>query len=392
MTMDSGPKRIHSDFDALTGSRDSRCTIAPLPRLAIVKHHDYGAWRENHAAGRAAGGLGPYGIDALEAHGFEVTWSDRAWRAPWVWPAVLRPLRKLATLRPELSGLRDTLAARREVRAADVTLGIFEDYGMFAAYARAHSLPGVAPRAVALIACWLAEEVPSFDRRRLEAYRRALGAVGVVFCFSSNQVPVLCEAFGLDPGRVRAIPYGIDASFYKPTEAPEEDYVLAIGRDRGRDHQTLVEGMRRSSARLRLFAPEDMVDARGLPANVELTTERIDHRTYREILARAKVVAVTTTAPLYPSGQTVVLEAMAMAKPLVVTDSAAMRDYVTPGVEGLLVPAGDPAAVAGAIDELLADGDRRLRLGRAGRAAVERRFNQDEMWAQVADGLRPLVG
>jgi glycosyltransferase involved in cell wall biosynthesis len=103
------------------------------------------------------------------------------------------------------------------------------------------------------------------------------------------------------------------------------------------------------------------------------------------------VVAVTTTAPRYPSGQTVVLEAMAMAKPLVVTDSAAMRDYVTPDVEGVLVPADDPAGVATAIDELLADDARRQRLGRAGREAVERRFNQDEMWAQVAEGLRPLA-
>jgi glycosyltransferase involved in cell wall biosynthesis len=392
MTMDSKGKRNHSDFDALTGVRDSRCTIALLPRLAIVKHHDYGAWRENHAAGRAAGGLGPYGIDALEAHGFGVTWSDRAWRAPWIWPAVVRPLRKLATLRPELSGLRDTLAARREVRAADVTLGIFEDYGMFAAYARAHSLPGVAPGKVALIACWLAEEAPSFDRRKLDAYRRCLAAVDVVFCFSGNQVPLLIETFGLDADRVRVIPYGIDASFYTPDSAPEEDYVLAIGRDRGRDHQTLVEAMRRSDARLRLFAPEDMVDQRTLPPNVELTTARIDHPTYRAILARSKVVAVTTTAPRYPSGQTVLLEAMAMGKPLVVTDSPAIRDYVTPGVEGLLVPAGDAAAVAAAIDELLADGDRRLRMGRAGREAVERRFNQEEMWAQVAAGLRPLAG
>jgi glycosyltransferase involved in cell wall biosynthesis len=166
--------------------------------------------------------------------------------------------------------------------------------------------------------------------------------------------------------------------------------VRAIGRDRGRDHQTLVEAMRHSSARLRLFAPRGMVDERTLPPNVELTTERIDHVSYREILARARLVAVTTTAPRYPSGQTVVLEAMAMAKPLVVTDSPAMRDYVTPDVEGVLVPPGDPPAVAAAVDELLADGPRRERLGRAGREAVERRFNQEEMWAQIAAGLRAL--
>jgi glycosyltransferase involved in cell wall biosynthesis len=99
---------------------------------------------------------------------------------------------------------------------------------------------------------------------------------------------------------------------------------------------------------------------------------------------------VTTTAPRYPSGQTVVLEAMAMGKPVVVTDSPAMRDYVAPDVQGLLVPPADPPALAGAIDALLADGERRRRLGRAGREAVESTFNQEAMWAKIAAGLHSL--
>jgi glycosyltransferase involved in cell wall biosynthesis len=355
-----------------------------LPRVAVVKHQDYAAWRDEHAAGRSAGGLGPYGIDALEAHGFDVTWSDRAFRPPWSRPAVLRPLRKLAALRPELSGLRATLSSRRETRAADVVLGVFEDYGMFAAFARAHALPLLAPRRVALIVCWLAEDHTRMDARTLRAFRRCLRAVDAVFCFSRNQVAVLQEVFGIE---ARVVPFGIDARFFSPDDS-DEGFVLAIGRDRGRDHRVLVEAMRHTSARLRLFAPPGMVE--GVPHNVELTTERIDHLTYREILRKAAVVAVTTTAPAYPSGQTVVLEAMATGKPVVVTDSPAMRDYVTPGVQGVLVPPGDPAAVAAAIDELLADPARRREMGLAGRKAVETRFNQEKMWARIAAGLRAL--
>jgi glycosyltransferase involved in cell wall biosynthesis len=358
-----------------------------LPRLAVVKHNDYAAWRADHAAGRAAGGLGPYGIDALEAHGFEVTWSDRAFRPPWSRPAVFRPLRKLAALRPELSGLHATLSSWREVRAADIVLGVFEDYGMFAAFASAHSLPALAPRRLGLVVCWLAEDHVRLDPRTLRAYRRCLQAVDAVFCFSENQRPVLRDVFGVE---ARAVPFGVDAAFFSPVPAPDDGFVLAIGRDRGRDHRVLVEAMRRTSARLRLFAPSGMVDEQDVPENVELTTERIDHPGYREILRRAAVVAVTTTAPAYPSGQTVVLEAMATGKPVVVTDSPAMRDYVTPGVHGLLVPRDDGGAVAAAIDELLADPYRRARMGQAGREAVERRFNQEEMWAQIAAGLRAL--
>jgi glycosyltransferase involved in cell wall biosynthesis len=356
-----------------------------LPRVAVVKHQDYATWRNEHAAGRSAGGLGPYGVDALEAHGFEVTWSDRAFRPPWSLPAVLRPLRKLAALRPELSGLRAALSSRRELRDAEIALGIFEDYGMFAAFARAHALPLLAPRKVALVVCWLAEDHARMDARTLHAHRRCLQAVDAVFCFSHNQVPVLRDVFGID---ARVVPFGIDATFFAPGPDADDGFVLAIGRDRGRDHRALVEAMRHTDARLRLFAPPGMVD--DVPSNVELTTERIDHVAYRAILRKAAVVAVTTTAPAYPSGQTVVLEAMATGKPVVVTDSPAMRDYVTPGVQGILVPRDDPRAVAAAIDELLADPARRRKLGQAGRQAVEARFNQEEMWAQIAAGLRDL--
>jgi len=95
--------------------------------------------------------------------------------------------------------------------------------------------------------------------------------------------------------------------------------------------------------------------------------------------------------PRYPSGQTVVLEAMATAKPLVLTDSPAMRDYVRRTSRQCWSRPAIREAVAGALDELLADSARRRRLGLAGREAVERRFNQEQLWAQVAAGLRLVL-
>src|SRR5690606_18310318 len=62
------------------------------------------------------------------------------------------------------------------------------------------------------------------------------------------------------------------------------------------------------------------------------------------------------------------LEAMASARPVVVTDCGGMTEAVTDGVEGRVVPVRDPDALAGATVDVLADDGT---MGRAGRARVE---------------------
>jgi glycosyltransferase involved in cell wall biosynthesis len=66
-------------------------------------------------------------------------------------------------------------------------------------------------------------------------------------------------------------------------------------------------------------------------------------------------------------------EAMACAVPLVSTDGGALPEVV--GDAGVLVPAGDTAALTGAIADLLDDPERRERLGRAGRERILERFS-----------------
>jgi len=67
----------------------------------------------------------------------------------------------------------------------------------------------------------------------------------------------------------------------------------------------------------------------------------------------------------------VLLEAMAYARPVIATPIAGVRDLVRDGENGLLIPPGDPTALASALRRL--QGDRQLagRLGAAGRATAE---------------------
>ena len=70
-------------------------------------------------------------------------------------------------------------------------------------------------------------------------------------------------------------------------------------------------------------------------------------------------------------------EALACGTPTVTTNVSSSPEIVGPG--GRIVPPRDPAALAGAVNELLANADLRRRLGQAGREWVLSHFGQNQM-------------
>ncbi|MGH9040888.1 MAG: glycosyltransferase, partial [Acidimicrobiia bacterium] len=80
----------------------------------------------------------------------------------------------------------------------------------------------------------------------------------------------------------------------------------------------------------------------------------------------------------------VFLEAAACATPAVAGGSGGAEDAVVDGVTGFVVPPRDMAAVASALEALLADPDLRRRLGDAARARAEAEFAYDALAARLA--------
>jgi len=72
-----------------------------------------------------------------------------------------------------------------------------------------------------------------------------------------------------------------------------------------------------------------------------------------------------------------ILEAMARRRPVVASAVGGIPEVITDGVDGLLVPPADPAALAAAIGSLLADPSLSERIGEAGYRTVAERFSID---------------
>jgi glycosyltransferase involved in cell wall biosynthesis len=81
----------------------------------------------------------------------------------------------------------------------------------------------------------------------------------------------------------------------------------------------------------------------------------------------------------YESFSYVIIEAMALARPVVATAVDGAPEAVSDGVTGRLVPAEDPPSLAAALDELARDPKGRIGMGREGRARVAAEFEVTQM-------------
>ena len=88
---------------------------------------------------------------------------------------------------------------------------------------------------------------------------------------------------------------------------------------------------------------------------------------------------------------TVLLEGMALERPVVASRVGGVPEIVDDGVSGLLVPAGAPDELGQAIDLMLRDEGKRLEMGRAGRERVVERFGLEEMLRHTESAYDQLL-
>ncbi|HEU4950857.1 MAG TPA: glycosyltransferase family 4 protein [Holophagaceae bacterium] len=223
----------------------------------------------------------------------------------------------------------------------------------------------------------------AWERLRAFAYRRADALV-----FQSSAVrdwfPAPISRKGL------VIPNPVPPP--PPGEAPSREgprRMVALGRlypVKGFD--VLLEAFAAASARVpgweleiwgegpERAALERQVEALGLAARVRLpglTEQPFD------VLRASDLFVLPSRAEGFPNA---LVEAMACGKPVLCTDfGGAAREIVRDGVDGRVVPPADPAALAEALAELMADSEARDRL--AARAPeVMARFEPEQVLAQ----------
>ena len=309
----------------------------------------------------------PYRIDHLTSHGLRLHATDAPYRWPW-------------------SRLHDpsvqTVALASHLIRHPATLAMFES--------SAHPLglvlncvPAARRPAFLVISCWLAELVAAADENKLRLYRAAYSAVDRLYYFSRDQEAVLLDALGLPADRLAFLPFGIDHDEFRPLDTSATGPMLIAGRDKGRDWVTALAALRESGLPAQVLCRPEDLSGLDVPPNVEVLGF-VSRERYKSILQRARAVLVITKVRRYPTGQSVLLEAMACGRPVIATLTPALSDYLESDVTAVTVPPGDVAALVDAVRRVDSGAIDGAALGTAGRRAVEAHFTAENMWAQVA--------
>jgi glycosyltransferase involved in cell wall biosynthesis len=247
-------------------------------------------------------------------------------------------------------------------------------------------------------------ERPALGRIGIARERRVLSRMDAVVVHSEHAARRVRDELGFDPDRVALIPHGaFDYLTRLPDEVPlppeldavEAPVVLCFGLIRPhKGVEVLVEAFRSvpgaelwivGMPRMSLDAIREL--AGRVPEPVRLVTRFIPDPEVPAYFRRADVVVL----PHLNAEQSGVLHiALAFGRPLVLSAVGGFPEVAQRDGAARLVPPGDAAALAGALNELLGDADERRRLGEAAASAAAGPYSWDGIAARTLDLYRSL--
>ncbi len=325
------------------------------------------------------------GVDVVERH--EPVWDERDnWRAGT--RSLLRLARAQARLVRRVDGRFDTVvvgypghldvpAARRQARGAPVAFN-------------------------PLVSLW---DTLVEDRRRFRAAsaaaralraldRAALRAADVVVADTEAHAAFLAELGGLPRERVASIFVGAEERVFAPGWAPRRPPLFVGKLIPLHGLETILEAARLApDVELRVIGSgqlDALLERR--PPNVEWVRWVAYERLGDELRSAACALGIFgTSAKATRVIPNKVFQALACATPLVTADTPAARELLVDGESALLVPAGDPEALARALRRLTTERDLAARLSAGGHAAYRARASEDVLGAEWRALLERLL-
>lgn len=189
----------------------------------------------------------------------------------------------------------------------------------------------------------------------------------------------------------RPVNHRLKSTFNQGTNRP---VVLTIARlDQQKGHQFLLQAVRQMPDAVFVLAGDGparqelqaQVQAQAIADRILFLGHRVD---VADLLAACDLFVLPS---IYEGLPLAILEAMAAGRAVVATAVGGVPEAVLDGQTGLLVPPGNPDALADAVRSLLSDPARAARMGTAGKARVQQHFSIDVMARQINQTYEELL-
>jgi glycosyltransferase involved in cell wall biosynthesis len=331
-----------------------------------------------------------YGLDEYRRRGIKV--SHNLEPVPAIQPCHQRLER---CLNAGLSGIgarggdfASVLAHRNRANKADLVLSTVDTLGFPVVLLRGI---GLIRRPVVYVSIGLPERIMSLNGAMRQFYRCLFRKMQAVIAYGHAESAWIREWLQDSGPDVSFVPFGVDTTIFSPANrgACSVD-VLSIGADAQRDNAILMDyAEKHPGVSLRIITTSSLADALGSwPANTQILKD-VPFAAIRGYLSEARVVALPVKENTYSGATTTLLQAMSMAKPVVVSNVGAIREgYGLRDSENcLLVQPGDGTAFAIAIDRLLSNLSFAEELGRNARLHVSSSLS----WSAYVENMMAVI-
>ncbi len=286
------------------------------------------------------------------------------------------------------------LQERRRANRENVIISTVDNVGVPLAYLNALGL--ITPPLV-YISIGIPERIRAIKSELTRAFYRVLyRRIPCFVAYGWQETVWLRQWLGFPPDspRVVFIPFGVDHRAFTPRpDAQFETDVLSIGADMQRDFGLLIDTAKAtSSISYRIItSSRHAATFRTTPPNVQILTDVPFAEIHRQ-LAATRLVALPCHENTYSAGTTTLLQAMAMAKPIVVTRTGAISHgyQLEDNVNCRLVTPGSQSEWGHAIQSLLDDPVGQHRLGEAARKTVESHLTWDHYVNRLSDVITKM--
>lgn len=227
-------------------------------------------------------------------------------------------------------------------------------------------------------------------------YKKLLSKATLILVFSKYERRLLIKRFQLKPKKVNVFYFGVDLNYWDKNRVADKEksgeFVLTVGNDLYRDYQLLLNSYNLALPLKIITKSLKAKHFKNLPKATFQHYQEISNETLRKLYHQAKFVIVPLKNTEATSGLSVVLQAFAMGKAVLLAKTPAMQEFFKDYKHVLYYQIGKPASLREKLRELSNNQKLQDKLAKNGRKIVEEKFNSQNMGRNLLRIIKNYLG
>ena len=230
--------------------------------------------------------------------------------------------------------------------------------------------------------------------KRKKMWSLVLPAADAIVSLSTMEVDATWRMFGLRQDRQHLVNMLVDPDYFSPSgPLGTGDYCLSAGTNEGRDYPTLLKALPEGQKLLIVTDPYNaaIVEKNKLPGQQVEVKQAVPIDQLKKLYENAKAVINPIGEVDFASGHTILLENMALGRPIIVSMVRGMKDYFEDGVTAIGVKPYDVDDMRRKLTAYLDAPEKFAAIGRRAREWVQR-FSAQEFARKLLEIAEALTG